>query len=354
MVDPNPARGMPLQLQRYWLTGKGAAKIRWGVPHDFNRCVRNLRKYFPKNPQGLCNILHQKALGAPPGKGHPGEASITFSAGLMITDRDALVAAQELMDKQPKLGQYTWAGPLAPVGRPTQEPSRIRVFEPGALRHRMLPLPLDWRERVAPGHEGAVTVGRQLGIVYGPDHTGLEYAWAWGDFLDEEIIPDVKKARHLTEMGVAGTSVDPGGRIVGMLNPETGATHMSEFTIGGATLVPIPAFSAMRMYVFDADGDWPDDDPDMMEDLVGMTVVAQTQRQRFWLRVRHSRSTHPDGGGYPWHLVMRSLTMTTRSSGSLRGPTSVPRVLTSISSGAHSCGTTRTSPRRTRPPTGYR
>jgi hypothetical protein len=265
MVDPNPARGMPLQLQRYWLTGKGAAKIRWGVPHDFNRCVRNLRKYFPKNPQGLCNILHQKALGAPPGKGHPGEASITFSAGLMITDRDALVAAQELMDKQPKLGQYTWAGPLAPVGRPTQEPSRIRVFEPGALRHRMLPLPLDWRERVAPGHEGAVTVGRQLGIVYGPDHTGLEYAWAWGDFLDEEIIPDVKKARHLTEMGVAGTSVDPGGRIVGMLNPETGATHMSEFTIGGATLVPIPAFSAMRMYVFDADGDWPDDDPDMME-----------------------------------------------------------------------------------------
>jgi len=266
MVDPNPARGMPIALQRYWLAGKGAAKIRWRMPHDFDRCVRNLRKYFPKNPEGLCNILHQKAVGAPPGKGHPGSHSLTasmFSAGTMITDRDALVAAQELMDKQPKLGRYTWAGPIAPVGRPTQEPRQIRVFESGALRHRMLPLPLDWRERSAPGHTGALTVGRHLGIVYGPDHTGMEYAWAWGDYLDEEIIPEAKKARYLTEMGVAGASVDPGGRIIGSVDPETGANRMSEFTIGGATLVPIPAFSAMRLYVFDTDGDWPDDDPDM-------------------------------------------------------------------------------------------
>jgi uncharacterized protein DUF6582 len=268
MVDPNPARGMPLQLQRYWLAGKGAAKIRWGMPHDFNRCVRQLRKYFPTNPQGLCNILHQKALGAPPGKGHPGAhsviASMTFSAGLMVTDRDALVAAQKLLDKQPKLGRYTWAGPIAPIGRPTQEPRDLRVFEPGALRHRMLPLPLDWRERVAQGHAGSLTVGRHLGIVYGPDHLGLDSAWAWGDYLDEEIIPEARKARYLTEMGVAGASVDPGGRVVGSLNPETGAKHMSEFTIGGSTLVPIPAFSATRLYVFDTDGDWPEDDLDMV------------------------------------------------------------------------------------------
>jgi len=69
MVDPNPARGMPLQLQRYWLAGKGAAKIRWNVPGDFLRCVRQLRKYFPKDPKGLCNILHTKATGGPPGHG---------------------------------------------------------------------------------------------------------------------------------------------------------------------------------------------------------------------------------------------------------------------------------------------
>ena len=141
MVDPNPARGMPLPLQRYWLAGKGAAKIRWGLPHDFNRCVRNLRKYFPKNPEGLCNILHTKALGAPPGKGH----GHSLVASVKVEDVPALVAAQALLDQQPMLGQYLWAGPIAPVGRPTEEPRMTRIFEPGALRHRALPLPFAWR-----------------------------------------------------------------------------------------------------------------------------------------------------------------------------------------------------------------
>jgi hypothetical protein len=281
MVDPNPARGMPLQLQRYWLAGKGAAKIRWGMPYDFNRCVRQLREHFPKNPQGLCNILHQKALGAPPGKGHPDAHSVVASpdwvhgqfyqrsSGIQVVDHSALVAAQELIKKQPELGQYTWTGPIAPIGRPTMEPNRIRMFEAGALRHRMLPLPLDWRERDAPGHVGSLTIGRMLGIVYGPDHIGDEYAWAWGDYLDEEIIPEARKARHLMEMGVAGGSVDPGGPVIGNLNPETGVHHMSQFTIGRVTLVPIPAFSGMRLYVMDADGDWPDNDPDMTAEVFG-------------------------------------------------------------------------------------
>ena len=266
MVDPNPGRGMPLQLQRYWLAGKGAAKIRWNVPGDFLRCVRQLRKYFPKDPKGLCNILHTKATGGPPGHGSA-EHSV-FSAGIMVTDRAALVAAQELMDKQPELGRYAWAGPIAPIGRPTEEPRNSRQFDEGALRHRMLPLPLDWREHDAPGHAGSMTIGRKLGIVYGPDHLGRPYAWAWGDMLDESIIPESRKARHLMEMGVAGASVDPGGRVVGSLNPETGVTHMSEFTIGRTTLVPIPAFSGMRLYILSTEGDWPDDDPDMPMDML--------------------------------------------------------------------------------------
>lgn len=260
MVDPNPARGMPLQLQRYWLTGKGAAKIRWGLPHDFNRCVRNLRKYFPKNPEGLCNILHQKALGgAAPGEGHG--HSLLAAMG----DPEGLVAAQALIDQQPLLGEHLWAGPLAPIGRPTMEPSRTRIFEPNSLRHRVLPLPLDWRERASTkGHDGAVTVGRILGIAYGPNEAGLEYAWGWGDYLDEEIIPDAKKARYLTEMGVAGTSVDGGGRVVATVDPATGFEYASEFTIGGATLVSIPAFSEMRIFSLDMEGDWPAHDMDMV------------------------------------------------------------------------------------------
>jgi hypothetical protein len=248
MVDPNPARGMPLQLQRYWLVGKGAAKIRWRMPHDFDRCVRQLRKYFPKNPEGLCNILHQKAVGAPPGKGH-GE--------------HALVAAQKLMDMQPELG-HVWAGAIAPIGRPTGEPTKTRIFEHGALTNRPLPLPLAWREKTGPGHDGSVTVGRILGITYGPDEKGKDWAYAWGDWLSEDIVPQVKQARHLVQMGVAGPSVDPGGRVSATINPETGFEHMTMYTIGGATLVSIPAFAAMRLMDLGDVGEWPDDDEDMV------------------------------------------------------------------------------------------
>lgn len=254
MVDPNPARGMPLQLQRYWLAGKGAAKIRWGMPHDFNRCVRQLRKYFPTNPEGLCNILHTKALGAPPGKGHG--------------DKLAITAAAELLAVQPVLGTSLWAMPLVPIGRDTEEPRLSRRFNPGSLKHRVLPLPLDWREKDAPGHQGSVTVGRILGITYGPDHEGNEWAWGWGDWLDEEKIPDVTKARYLAEQGVVGGSIDPGGKVVATVDPETGQQYIGDYTIGGATLVPRAAFSGTRVYCLDTDGNWPDDDPDMVMDLV--------------------------------------------------------------------------------------
>jgi uncharacterized protein DUF6582 len=274
-MDPNPGRGMPAALQRYWLVGKGAAKIRWHMPHDFDRCVRNLRKYFPKNPEGLCNILHQKAVGAPPGKGH-GHA---LTASLHGTDQaDALTAAQELLDRQPHLGRYQWAGPLAPIGRPTGEPRRTRVFEPGSLQHRVLPLPLDWRKKSGPGHDGGVTVGRILGVAMGPDHQGQDYCWGWGDYLDEEIIPEAKEARYLATMGVAGPSLDPGGKVMVAVNPETGFEHMTLYVFGGATMVSIPAFAALRQHVFEEGGDWPDDDPDMAieaDDDCGCAGTAQ-------------------------------------------------------------------------------
>lgn len=57
------------KLKEYWVHGPGAVKIRWGTPHDFDRCVKQLRKYV-RDPEGLCNTYHQAALGKPPGKGH--------------------------------------------------------------------------------------------------------------------------------------------------------------------------------------------------------------------------------------------------------------------------------------------
>jgi len=56
------------RLMEYWAHGAGAAKIRWGVPGDFDRCVVELGKYVsPGIVKGLCSNLHQRATGARPG-----------------------------------------------------------------------------------------------------------------------------------------------------------------------------------------------------------------------------------------------------------------------------------------------
>lgn len=56
------------RLMRYWAKGAGAAKIRWGVPGDFDRCVVELGKYVsPGTVKGLCANLHHRATGAWPG-----------------------------------------------------------------------------------------------------------------------------------------------------------------------------------------------------------------------------------------------------------------------------------------------
>jgi hypothetical protein len=64
-------RGGAEKLTRYWTRGPGAAKIRWGIPGDFNRCVRQLRKYV-RDPKGLCAEYHNMVLGFWPGPGRRG------------------------------------------------------------------------------------------------------------------------------------------------------------------------------------------------------------------------------------------------------------------------------------------
>lgn len=51
------------RLKNYWLHGAGAAKIRWGMPGDWTRCNRNLRKYMGVRAKGYCQKLHFDANG---------------------------------------------------------------------------------------------------------------------------------------------------------------------------------------------------------------------------------------------------------------------------------------------------
>lgn len=60
------APGSGEKLKEYWTKGEGAAKIRWGTPGDFMRCVHHLEKYIA-DPKGYCSDMHKRATGFRPG-----------------------------------------------------------------------------------------------------------------------------------------------------------------------------------------------------------------------------------------------------------------------------------------------
>lgn len=86
------------RLHEYWVHGEGAAKIAWGAPGDFDRCVVELGKYI-KDPQGYCNLAHHAALGI-----YPATHAAEMKAG-----RAAMADAKPYGDVKyadPKNGKY--------------------------------------------------------------------------------------------------------------------------------------------------------------------------------------------------------------------------------------------------------
>lgn len=60
----------PAQLQRAYVTGKVATRIRWGTPGDFMRCVRQARKHgMGRKSKGFCANMHKAATGKWPNEG---------------------------------------------------------------------------------------------------------------------------------------------------------------------------------------------------------------------------------------------------------------------------------------------
>jgi hypothetical protein len=95
-VSPDPRAE---KLRRYWTTGKGALKIRWGTPGDWTRCYRQLRKFMGLRAKGYCQNLHKRSTGQWTGSrlnagGQPGRPALAASgtSGALSMEA-ALVAA---------------------------------------------------------------------------------------------------------------------------------------------------------------------------------------------------------------------------------------------------------------------
>lgn len=172
---------MPPQLKRYWLRGEGAAKIRWGTPGAFDRCVRNLRDDFPQNTEGLCANLYREATGRWPGsrRGKASVARTSATVALVPTEEDAARLALEGGEDASELHlTLAYLGEAADWTEEGREAVTDYIHEASAT---LLPV-----------------VARVFGGAYwNPD--GDEPAWVWnvGDDRDGASTPLAELRDHL-------------------------------------------------------------------------------------------------------------------------------------------------------------
>lgn len=126
----------------------------------------------------------------------------------------------------------TWNAVLARLGTPTGDG---RIIDPAGVSFRDLPMPLMWQEKTSQGHDGAVTVGAIESVSI---ESGM--VLARGSLLD--LFPDRDRLIELISAGVVGPSVDISDDIEYVLDSDE-RMLITRAGIGGATLVPIEAFS---------------------------------------------------------------------------------------------------------------
>jgi hypothetical protein len=110
-------RGQAEGLRRYWTTGKGGAKIRWGTPGDWKRCVRYLSKYLGVRAKGYCQLRHKDATGIYTGsRRNPGNENSMEQPMygfpdvdmIEIAEDDLMIPLDEIMKESDDLYEATW------------------------------------------------------------------------------------------------------------------------------------------------------------------------------------------------------------------------------------------------------
>ena len=272
-IDKN--RGNAEELRRYWLHGKGAAKIRWKTPGDWTRCVRQLSKYMGPRAKGYCALRHKEATGMWTGDkehkqlyGKKGMKSSAFSTDFLLSSEaviESAVLRARALDARSRISGITadasieeakgaeFSIPLViPEGIPSGDG---RQFAKGAITMRELPLPLLWQIKTGEGHSGSVVVGK---ITY-MERTDDGIGNAKGYFDTGEY---GKEAERLVRGGfIRGVSADMD---MFEANEETNASEKdSDTKVGGGkmkitqarvmavTLVPKPAFQECKIILAD-------------------------------------------------------------------------------------------------------
>ena len=254
-------RGNAGELRRYWTKGKGAAKIRWGTPGDWTRCVRQLSKYMGPRAKGYCQLRHKEATGVYTGsRMNPGNDN-EFSE--RVIERAFLTAEANKARARMSLTASADMGHGAKFYIPLVLPEEVesgdgRSFKPGAVEIRDLPLPLMWQYKTGDGHSGSVVVGR----IDSMERIEGGIGNAVGVF---DSGPHGKEAERLVRGGfLRGVSADLDQFEAKENKPENGADEagdemgktkltISHARVMGMTIVPKPAFQECFIALTDED-----------------------------------------------------------------------------------------------------
>lgn len=266
-------RGNAEKLRRYWLYGKGAAKIRWNTPGDWTRCVRQLSKYMGPRAKGYCALRHKEATGMWTGdKEHRqmyGRKFASFSSDVILPEEEIIgqsILQAMAADARRRVLMASADAPTsgASFTIPLVIPEGIesgdgRIFEKGALDMRELPLPLLWQIKTAEGHAGSVVVGQIVSM----EKTDQGIGNAHGFFDTGEY---GREAERLVKGGfIRGVSADldkfeadekPAETAENESSKKIGAgkINITKARVMAVTLVPKPAFQECKI-VLDGETD---------------------------------------------------------------------------------------------------
>jgi DNA-binding ferritin-like protein/2'-5' RNA ligase len=263
-VDTHPAAAERLRI--YWAHGEGAAKIKWGVPGDWKRCVHHLEKFMGVRAKGYCTLRHHDALGVYPGqedggRGHKKHFSYEDATAFVAKQFEAITAAganYPATVEQVQKGVPFVIPVLVPEGVETGDG---RSFAQGALTTRTLPLPLLWQQRTQDGHDESVIVGR-IDSIDRLEAGGLGNARGVFD-TGEHAQEAVRLIRNLMLSGVSADLDSFEARPIKSTTDETKedsdaiTSEKMEITsarLMAATLVAKPAFQECRIKLVE-DGD---------------------------------------------------------------------------------------------------
>ncbi len=277
-------RGNAEELRRYWTTGKGGMKIRWGSAGDWTRCVRQLSKYLGPRAKGYCALRHKEMTGLWTGdKKHRqiyGRKRGTFNTdSSAVFSSDVLNATNHIIDLASRTARATDAKERVTgitAGGAEVSGSRFRIplvipegvesgdgrkFRKGSITMRELPLPLLWQIKTADGHMGSVVAGRIDSMVRTPDGIGNAYGvfdtGAYG-----------REAERLVRNGfIRGISADmdqfeaeEAKEASDKEDVKKDKLVINKARIMAATIVAKPAFQECKIFIEDEDSTQPQEE----------------------------------------------------------------------------------------------